>query len=155
MRVGGPFPGRTDRASDVRQVVSLSQRLQQRPGLESCLPFLGRKKTGRRLTYSERSLTEDYSSRRSSIDRLGSSEYSPTSTLTSRAEKLTFSSETESYNVPDSFDAARDVTPAPRSALKRSNTITGSTAKEKEKDMKEEMDQLAQAPVLMDLGGMG
>ena len=99
-----------------------------------CLPFLGRKKTGRRLTYSERSLTEDYSSRRSSIHRLGSSEYSPTSTLTSRAEKLTFSSETESYNVPDSFDAARDVTPAPRSALKRSNTITGSTAKEKEKE---------------------
>ena len=93
-----------------------------------CLPFFGGKKN-RRLTYSERSATEDYSSRRSSIDRLGSQDYSPTATLTSHAEKLTFSSETESFEVPEYSTAARDVTPG--NTLKRSNTISGSTVKEK------------------------
>ena len=95
-----------------------------------CLPFFGGKKNCHRLTYSEHSATEDYSSRRSSIDRLGSdNSYSPTATLTSRAEKLTFSSETESFDVNGYNDAARDVTPA-FPVLKRSNTI--STAKEKQ-----------------------
>ena len=94
-----------------------------------CLPFFGGSKGRRRLTYSERSATEDYSSRRSSIDRLGTDSYSPTATLTSRAEKLTFSSETESFDVNGYNDAARDVTPA-FPVLKRSNTI--STAKEKQ-----------------------
>nr|VWP01223.1 Succinate-semialdehyde dehydrogenase (EC [Ganoderma boninense] len=68
------------------------------PPLPICLPFFGGKKSRRRLTYSERSATEDYSSRRSSIDRLASGSYSPTATLTSHAEKLTFSSETESFD---------------------------------------------------------
>ncbi|KAI1787472.1 Creatinase aminopeptidase [Ganoderma leucocontextum] len=93
-----------------------------------CLPFFGGKKSRRRLTYSERSATEDYSSRRSSIDCLASGSYSPTATLTPHAEKLTFSSETESFNVNDYSDAARDVTPA-HTTLKRSNTIA--TTKDK------------------------
>ena len=92
-----------------------------------CLPFFGGKKN-RRLTYSERSATEDYSSRRSSIDRLASGSYSPTATLTSHAEKLTFSSETESFDVNAYSDAAREVIPA-HTTLKRSNTI--STPKDK------------------------
>lgn len=92
-----------------------------------CLPFFGKKK-GRRLTYTDHTATEDYSSRRSSIDRLGTDSYSPTATLTSRAEKLTFSSETESFNVHNYSDAARDVTPV-HPTLKRSNTI--GTAKDK------------------------
>ncbi len=92
-----------------------------------CLPFFGGSKNRRRLTYSERSATEGYSSRRSSIDRLGSNSYSPTATLTSRAEKLTFSSETESFTgAADYTDVAREVTPA-HTTLKRSNTITGTT----------------------------
>ena len=94
-----------------------------------CLPFFGGKKNRRRLTYSERSATEDYSSRRSSIDRLASGSYSPTATLTSHAEKLTFSSETESFNVNAYSDAAREVTPAAHTTLKRSNTV--STPKDK------------------------
>ena len=78
-----------------------------------CLPFFGGKKNRPRLTYSEHSATEDYSSRRSSIDRLGSdNSYSFTATLTSRAEKPTFSSETETFDVNGYNDAARDVTPA-------------------------------------------
>ena len=89
-----------------------------------CLPFFGGNKSRRRLTYSERSATEDYSSRRSSIDRLGTDSYSPTATLTSRAEKLTFSSETESFDVPD-LNVAQEVTPRP--TLKRSNTVTGAS----------------------------
>ncbi len=93
-----------------------------------CLPFFGGNKSRRRLTYSERSATEDYSSRRSSIDRLGTDSYSPTATLTSRAEKLTFSSETESYNVPN-LDVAHEVTPRP--TLKRSNTVAGTSSKDK------------------------
>ena len=94
-----------------------------------CLPFFGGKNC-RRLTYSEHHATEDYSSRHSSINRVGSdNSYSPTATLASRAEKLTFSSETESFDVNGYNDAARDVTPA-FPVLKRSNTI--STAKEKQ-----------------------
>ena len=95
-----------------------------------CLHFFGGKKNRPRLTYSEHSATEDYSSRRSSIDRLGSdNSYSPTATLTSRAEKPTFSSETESFDFNGYNDAARDVTPA-FPVLKRSSTI--STVKEKQ-----------------------
>ena len=58
------------------------------------LPFFGGKKNRRRLTISERSTTEDYSSRRSSIDRLASGSATPTS----HAENLTFS-EIESSGV--------------------------------------------------------
>ena len=95
-----------------------------------CLPFFGGSKSRRRLTYSERSATEDYSSRRSSIDRLASGSYSPTATLTSHAEKLTFSSETESFDVNAYSDAAREVVlPSAHSTLKRSNTV--STPKDK------------------------
>ena len=93
-----------------------------------CLPFFGGSKSRRRLTYSERSATEDYSSRRSSIDRLGTDSYSPTATLTSRAEKLTFSSETESFAVPEYSEYAREVTPG--HTLKRHNTVTGTSSKE-------------------------
>ena len=93
-----------------------------------CLPFFGGKNC-RRLTYSEHHATEDYSSRHSSINRVGSDNfYSPTATLASRAEKLTFSSETESFDVNAYSDAAREVIPA-HTTLKRSNTI--STPKDK------------------------
>ena len=86
-----------------------------------CLHFFGGKKNRPRLTYSEHSATEDYSSRRSSIDHLGSdNSYSSTATLTSRAE---------TFDVNGYYDAARDITPA-LPVLKRSNTI--STAKEKQ-----------------------
>ena len=90
-----------------------------------CLPFFG-KKQRKRLTPSEQSLTEDYTSQRSSISRLErSASYSPTATLTShpasQAEKLTFDSETESFNLSRDYHAARDVTPV-HPVLKRSNT---------------------------------
>lgn len=84
-----------------------------------CLPFT--KKKPRRLTYPERDGTESFNSQRSSIERLRRADsYSPTATLTSHAEKLTFSSDSEAYSaVPSFHNEAREVKPG----LKRSNTI--------------------------------
>ncbi|OBZ70561.1 putative Xaa-Pro aminopeptidase P [Grifola frondosa] len=75
-----------------------------------CLPFFGGKKPRRRLTFSEKSTTASFDSdERSSIDRLErSGSYSPTATLTSRAEKLTFSSETEEFDVSSYHNEARE-----------------------------------------------
>ncbi|THG97860.1 hypothetical protein EW026_g4233 [Hermanssonia centrifuga] len=84
-----------------------------------CIPFISKKKT-RRLTYTEGNGTESFNSQRSSIDRLErAGSYSPTATLTSRAEKLTFSTDTESYyDAPRNFNQAREDRPV----LKRANT---------------------------------
>ncbi|TCD66322.1 hypothetical protein EIP91_001471 [Steccherinum ochraceum] len=81
-------------------------------------PLLLKEKTQtKRLAYADRAYSESYNSERSSINRLErSGSYSPTATLTSKAEKLTFSSDSESW--PDqTVNDAREVP-----VLKRSNT---------------------------------
>lgn len=83
-----------------------------------CLPF-GRNKP-RRLTYDDRERTESFVSDRSSIHRLErSSSYSPTATVTSsKADKLTFHTDSEDYAV-EFKNEAREIKPA----LKRTNTV--------------------------------
>ncbi|CCM03196.1 uncharacterized protein FIBRA_05320 [Fibroporia radiculosa] len=66
-----------------------------------CFPLF-RGKSRRRLTFSEKSAVESFDSQRSSIQRLDrANSYSPTATVTSHAdaaEKLTFSTDTQSYD---------------------------------------------------------
>lgn len=88
-----------------------------------CLPFGLGKKSRRRLTYSEKSAIESYTSQRSSIDRLGRADSlsrSPTLTSHHADDKVTFSSDSESYNLEGYHDAAREVTARP--VLRRAAT---------------------------------
>ncbi|KAH8107636.1 Creatinase aminopeptidase [Cristinia sonorae] len=97
-----------------------------------CLPFSSKKKP-KRLTYSERAYTESYNSERSSINRLErSGSYSPTATLTSKAEKLTFSSDSEAW--PDhTVNEAREVPVLRRSATTREKSAPKTPEKDNEK----------------------
>lgn len=86
-----------------------------------CLPFFGSKKQPKRLPYEDREPTESgYDTPRSSVARLDrSNSYSPTATVTSQAEKVTFSSDSESYNVAGYGNEALEIRPV----LKRSATV--------------------------------
>lgn len=90
-----------------------------------CFPFT--KKKPRRLTDPQS--YEDDDSNRSSVQRLQrSGSYSPTATLTSRAEKVTFDTDSESYSmVPSLYNQVREVKPSLRRS-KTTNSVTETRA---------------------------